>query len=63
MRFDLKTPIGWMFTIYGGLLVLYGELGDAAQYSRSLGINVNMAWGIVLLTFGILMLTIGRARR
>jgi cytochrome c oxidase assembly factor CtaG len=63
MRFDLKAPIGWMFTVYGGLLVLYGALGDPAQYSRSLGINVNMAWGVVLLTFGILMLIIGRPRK
>jgi hypothetical protein len=63
MHFDLKTPIGWMFTVYGGLLVLYGALGDPAQYSRSLEINVNAVWGIVLLTFGVLMLNIGRPRK
>jgi hypothetical protein len=29
---------------------------DAAMYSRSLGININLIWGVVLLIFGALML-------
>jgi hypothetical protein len=56
MRFNLKTPIGLLFSIYGALLALYGAFADSAQYSRSLGINVNAGWGAVLLLFGIVML-------
>jgi hypothetical protein len=61
MRFDLRIAIGALFTVYGLLLALYGLLGDKAQYSRSLGLNVNLLWGGVLLVFGLCMLLI-RAR-
>jgi hypothetical protein len=64
MRFDLKIAIGGLFTVYGVLLALYGLLGDKAQYSRSLGLNVNLLWGAVLLVFGLCMLLIrGRVRK
>jgi hypothetical protein len=64
MRFDLKIAIGGLFTVYGVLLGLYGLLGDKAQYSRSLGLNVNLLWGAVLLVFGLCMLLIrGRVRK
>ena len=56
MNFDLRLPIGIMFSFYGVLLVIYGFAGDKAQYTRSLGININLAWGIVLLAFGAFML-------
>jgi hypothetical protein len=52
MSFDLRLPIGIMFSFYGVLLVLYGLLSDKAQYTRSLGININRIWGMVLLVFG-----------
>jgi len=61
MRFDLRTPIGALFTLYGALLVVYGALGDPAQYARSLGLNVNLMWGFVLLVFGVCLL-VARAR-
>lgn len=61
MNFDLRLPIGALFTLYGALLVLYGLWGDKAQYARSLGLNVNLIWGAVLLVFGLSML-IARAR-
>jgi hypothetical protein len=64
MRFDLRFAIGALFTVYGVLLALYGLLGDKAQYSRSLGLNVNLLWGGVLLVFGLCMLLIrGRVRK
>jgi hypothetical protein len=61
MNFDLRLPIGALFTLYGALLALYGVFGDKAQYARSLGLNVNLIWGLVLLVFGLTML-IARAR-
>lgn len=54
---DLRLPIGLVFTIYGCILSCYGIFtrGDA-MYGKSLGMNVNIGWGIVLLIFGITML-------
>ncbi len=56
MTLDLRLPIGLMFTIFGVLLAGYGLLSDRAIYARSLGINVNLWWGLVLLAFGLVML-------
>lgn len=56
MNLDLRLPLGLMFTVFGALLVGYGLVSDRTIYARSLGINVNLWWGLVLLAFGILML-------
>jgi hypothetical protein len=56
MRLDVRFPIGGMFTIIGTLLTLYGLASDQAIYARSLGVNVNLWWGLVLLVFGVVML-------
>lgn len=60
MKFDLRLPIGIIFTIYGVMLALYGLLGNKEQYARSLGININLIWGGVMLVFGLLMLWMAR---
>lgn len=53
MQLDLRLPMGLMFSIFGALLVAYGLVSDHAIYDRSLGINVNLWWGIALLLFGL----------
>ena len=48
-----------MFSLLGLLLVVFGAAtnSDTAMYSQtSLGINVNLIWGVVLLVFGVAML-------
>jgi hypothetical protein len=60
MGLDIRLPIGLMFTLFGVLLVVYGLVSDRAIYQRSLGINVNLRWGCVLLIFGLVMLALGR---
>ncbi|MBV8901405.1 MAG: hypothetical protein JOY92_14985 [Verrucomicrobia bacterium] len=66
MGFDIRLPIGYLFTILGVLLALYGLItSGAAFYQRSLGININVSWGVVLLIFGLIMAYFakrGRAR-
>ena len=57
MKLDLRLPIGLMFTIFGAMLTVYGLASNDAIYARSLGINVNLWWGLVLLAFGLVMLT------
>jgi high-affinity Fe2+/Pb2+ permease len=59
MGLDIRWPIGLMFTLIGALLAGFGLVKGAE--SVSLGININLIWGIVLLIFGVLML-IGAAR-
>jgi hypothetical protein len=54
MGLDIRWPIGLMFSLIGALLTGYGVL--KAGNSVSLGININLIWGIVLLGFGGLML-------
>jgi hypothetical protein len=56
MRFDLRIPIGLMFTTFGLMLTAFGLMSDEAIYARSLGINVNLWWGLVLFAFGLIML-------
>jgi hypothetical protein len=57
---DIRLPLGILFSMLGILLTGYGFVANAAIYERSLGINVNLDWGIVLLVFGILMILLGR---
>ncbi len=47
-----------MFSLVGALLVIYGiaTASDAETYRRSLDINLNLRWGLVLLVFGASML-------
>ena len=53
-------PIGVLFSALALVLIVYGLISDPAIYARSLGINVNLAWGCVLLVFGLAMLAASR---
>jgi hypothetical protein len=55
MNVDLRFPLGLLFVIFGGLLTLFGLFTDQATYQRSLSINVNLWWGLVMLFFGAVM--------
>lgn len=59
MKMDLRLPIGLMFGAFGVMLTLFGLFSDRSIYQRSLGINVNLWWGLVLLVFGLVMLAYG----
>jgi protein-S-isoprenylcysteine O-methyltransferase Ste14 len=57
MGLDIRLPIGLMFTLVGLLLVIAGFVyTDAETLKRSLDINVNLWWGVLLIVFGGLML-------
>ena len=49
MRLDVRVPVGLMFATMGALLTGYGLVGDRSIYARSLGVNINLVWGLVLL--------------
>lgn len=63
MSLDLRIPMGLMFTLVGIILTVFGiaTRGNAELYARSLEINVNLWWGIVLVIFGQVMFQLGRA--
>lgn len=60
MGLDIRLPMGAFFTLIGGLLALWGLVADRAIYERSLGMNVNLAWGVVTLGFGLVLLYLAR---
>lgn len=53
-----------MFTILGILIGGYGLATDNSEiYSKSLGINVNIIMGIIMLIFGLIMLYLSRKKK
>jgi hypothetical protein len=61
MRLDIRTPIGLLFMVLGAILTAFGPFAGQKIYDEhSLGINVNLWWGLVLLAFGIIMFLMGR---
>ncbi len=52
MGLDIRLPIGTLLLLMGALLAGYGLLADPGVYARSLGINVNLWWGVVMLVLG-----------
>ena len=59
MGLDIRLPIGMLFTIFGIMLILFGIFSNPGLYEQSLGINVNLRWGTVLLAFGVVMFYFG----
>ena len=59
---DLRLPMGYMFSLVGAMLVVYGVYtrADPMYHDHSLDINVNFLWGLALLGFGLLMLGLAR---
>jgi ABC-type Fe3+-siderophore transport system permease subunit len=55
MGLDIRWPIGLMFTLIGALLAGFGAVVQS-DHAISLGININLIWGLILLGFGVLML-------
>jgi hypothetical protein len=55
---DIRIPVGLMFTIVGVLISVFGfvTISNAEMYNKSLGINVNIIMGILMLVFGLIML-------
>jgi len=61
MGLDIRLPIGAMFVSIGALLIVFGLLtsGHADLYKLSLGVNINLWWGLVMLVFGLVMTWFG----
>jgi sulfite exporter TauE/SafE len=55
---DIRIPIGLMFTIIGVIISIMGlvTISDTEMYKKSLGVNVNLFMGALMLLFGLIML-------
>ena len=60
MGLDIRLPIGLLFSIFGVLLIGYGALGNKSIYARSLDVNINLWWGVIMLAFGLVMFVLGK---
>jgi multisubunit Na+/H+ antiporter MnhG subunit len=59
---DARIAVGMFFTLAGTILSAFGlSTRDRMDvYTKSLGIDANLWWGLALLVFGIVMLAFGR---
>ncbi len=59
-RLDIRIPVGGLFGLLGLIITVFGLVSDKSIYDKSLGININLAWGLVMLAFGGIMLFLAR---
>lgn len=60
MGIDIRLPVGILFALLGIILTVFGVASDPARYEQSLGININLYWGAVLIAFGAVVLLLAR---
>lgn len=65
MGLDIRVPLGLIFLSIGGILVVVGlaTYGDSALYARSLGVNLNLLWGGIMVVFGAIMFYVGKRQK
>ena len=65
MGLDIRTPLGLVFLLIGGLMSLYGLItrNAPAIYEKSMGINLNLTWGLIMFAFGLIMFLLGRRHK
>ena len=56
---DIRTPIGLMFTVFGVMMTIVGFL-PINDTQKSMNININLWWGILMLVFGVFMLVLAK---
>jgi len=63
MGLDIRLPLGLIFLIIGAIMAVYGVFTwGNPMYAASMGINLNVIWGAVMLVFGGFMLALSRRR-
>jgi len=56
MGLDIRWPIGVIFSIYGVALLIYGAVANPSIFQeKSLGVNIDLWWGLAMLVFGVFM--------
>jgi hypothetical protein len=61
MNLDIRYPIGLLFLVVGAILAVYGVVSGPEIYAaHSLGLNINLWWGIIQIAFGALMVALAK---
>ncbi len=65
MSMDIRFPIGFMFTLTGLIITVWGLFSNPDICKKSLGVNINLWTGLAMLVFGLMFLwmSIARARK
>ena len=64
MGLDIRLPLGLLFVVMGGMMAVYGLFTQGSViYQKSLGIDINLVWGVVLSLFGLTMLLLAYLER
>jgi hypothetical protein len=67
---DIRIPIGLLFTLFGTILLLFGIFSHFGIFAdpkiykeHSMGLNINLYWGCLMLVFGGIMLLLARWKK
>jgi hypothetical protein len=61
MNLDIRYPIGLLFLVVGAILAIYGMVSGPEIYAaHSLGLNVNLWWGLIQIAFGAVMVALAK---
>ena len=64
MGLDIRIPLGLIFLIIGGIMSVFGLVTrHSALYDRSLGVNLNLTWGLLMFLFGLVMFVVGKRQK
>ena len=65
MGLDIRIPLGLIFLLIGGLMSVYGLItrNSAVIYEKSMEINLNLTWGLIMFIFGLIMFLVGRRQK
>ena len=63
MNFDLRLPLGLIFSLYGIILIGTGLTSTPEMIRQTIGQNINLGWGVVQLLFGLVMLLLSRRKK
>jgi hypothetical protein len=56
-RFDIRRIIGFLFALYGAVLVIVGIVGSSHVKNKAAGVNIDLWTGLGMLVFAALILT------
>jgi hypothetical protein len=61
MNLDIRYPIGLLFLVVGAILAVYGMVSGPEIYAaHSLGLNINLWWGLIQIAFGAIMVALAK---
>jgi hypothetical protein len=61
MNLDIRYPIGLLFLVVGAILAVFGLVSGPEIYAaHSLGLNINLWWGLIQIAFGAIMVALAK---